>query len=310
MGETDEDATHLARTGWIQKSQGQARVQGRSDTTLVAAYGQSFSINVALELGKLDPALHPRVHGAPSAPLNHTFAAYLADRQQHEAKFIIIGILASSLYGLETMAHMTWHTVGPAAYMYPRFVIQGDELEMIPPPVSSLEELREALADSRRWREIGEVLRSHDVFFSSWIFFDSMLDRSVLGRAARHAWAQRQQAALLSHYHRPDGFAPELAAAAQATLEAFADSIRADGRIPVVLLFNNYGYEDHLYRVMKPVLDQKQILYVSSHEFVDASDRGSFLSDGHFLPELDQAMARRLLEIVSSAQDGPRDRFR
>ena len=172
-----------------------------------------------------------------------------------------------------------------------------------------LAELREALADSRRWREIGEVFRAHDAFYSSWIFFDSLLDRSVLGRAARHAWAQRQQAALLSQYHRPDGFAPKLAAVAQATLEAFTDSIRADRRMPVVLLFNNYGYRDHLYRVMKAVLDQKQIVYVSSHEFADASDRGSFLPDGHFLPEVDQAMASRLLKIVSGAPDGSHGRL-
>jgi hypothetical protein len=82
----------------------------------------------------------------------------------------------------------------------------------------------------------------------------------------------------------------------------FAESARADGRLPIVLLMGDRGYGDYLYRALGPVLDAHQIAFISSHEIAPASDPRTFLPDGHFRKELDERLGTLFLERLHAAQ--------
>jgi len=52
---------------------------------------------------------------------------------------------------------------------------------------------------------------------------------------------------------------------AQALVSEFAARVRADGAIPYLRLFNDRGYDDHLYQLLKPVQVLDAISYYSTH---------------------------------------------
>lgn len=81
----------------------------------------------------------------------------------------------------------------------------------------------------------------------------------------------------------------------------FAEKARSNGVVPVVYIANSLGYADHLFRALEPTLSPEGIYSVSSHDFCSPSDSRCYLPDSHFLPEIDDAMARELVRVAYSA---------
>ncbi|MFI5306320.1 MAG: hypothetical protein ACHQ53_03145, partial [Polyangiales bacterium] len=268
---------------------------------LVAGYGQSFTGHILSAAAEMDPRIEPRLLGGPGAPLSHSFKLYEQDRHKHEASIVVLGVLASSLPMLMTLTTMTYAFEHPAPYTYPRYSMRHGRLDELDPHITSLTEFRSALADDARFRAFRAQLEAHDEAFDPWVFDAGPLDYSLIGRCMRRALGQRSQHRFLERFHTAGGFtnAGGLLDTADALLAEFARTARADGKQPFVLLFNDRGYRDDLYRALGPRLQAHGIEFLSSHELAPPSDARTFIPDGHFRPELDRALAAEFLRRLA-----------
>ena len=307
MGATDDTTAPIARAGWLdaRMGEGEAARPAPGKNLLVAIYGMSFAEHVGQAMTKLDPNITLRIVAGPSAPPNFSFAAYEADRGHHQANVAILGILASSVKGMGAMTGMTWGAEVPAPYTFPKYKLENGHLAAIQPEVSSLAELRTTLSQPQQRDAYVDQLRTNDQFFDSFVFDKNILDNSAIVRMIRRAWAKSHQDNITSQIHTPTGFNPnwEQAPVLKRMVEEFAASAKQDGKLPIVLLFNDQGYDDHLYRLLKPTLEQHQIPFVSSHEVAPATDRSNFVADGHFTPAVDQRLAAKVLAVIERASE-------
>jgi hypothetical protein len=299
VGSTDEEAHPLVLAGWFDHWEGRP-TRPEHDGPLVAVYGMSFSVRVAKALKKLAPAVTLRLIGGPSAPLSHSYTAYQRDRSQHQAEVVVLGILASALVRMNSITHMTANFELPAPHMYPRYSWDGEALRSIEPPIGSLEELRRVLENPSEWDSVVDEIAKHDVFFSSFVFNGNFTDSSVILRLVRRAWGQRNFHRVVRHFHDESGFqnTEGLVSTAEALVRNFAEAVRADERLPIVVLFNDRGYEDHLYRALEPVLRDGKIPYVSTHSIAPAKDLRNFVPDGHFTRQAELRIAQELLTVL------------
>ncbi len=299
IGATDEKSALLALPGWfdsptLQKPNLPVRHSEQQDL-LIASYGMSFSNRVTDQLEKLDPKIGVRSLGGPAAPPNHSFATYQADRGRHEAEVVSLAVLASSVKAMRTLSGMTWQFESPAPYTYPRYFLNQGKLQAITPVIQSLDGFRTALRDREQWKLFTDQLRSHDAFYSDFLMHRNALDRSVLIRLLRRAWAQRHQS------RSPDAvFNAEDVAILQAIVRDFALSVKQDGKFPIVLLFNDRGYQDDLFQALKPTLEADSIAYVSSHTISPATKLENFEVDGHFVPSVDRQIAQEMLKLINA----------
>jgi hypothetical protein len=299
--ETDADSGPLARSGWVTDDFDQPVRAADPQGTLVAVYGQSMSHRVAGKLKEIDPSIELRLLGGPGAPLGHSFELYRRDRGRHEADVIVLGVVASGLHYLSSLTTMTWAFEVPAPYTYPRWVVEEGRLSAIEPLVDSLDGLRRAMRDPALWADFLGQLREHDQAFDASIFEADLADRSAVLRCIRRSLGQRHQDRILERYRSRTGFedVDQVLTVARALLTEFGRSVRADGKVPVVLLFHDRGTADHLHAAVADRLVAEGIPFLSSHEIARADDPANFLSDGHLRRDIDAALARRLLELVA-----------
>ena len=90
---------------------------------------------------------------------------------------------------------------------------------------------------------------------------------------------------------------------AQRLVAEIVASARADGAIPYLILFNDRGYEDHLYQALNPALAGNDIPYYSTHRNFLAANLANFLSDGHFKPEINIEMAKEIYQQLTKLVD-------
>src|SRR5512135_513845 len=258
IGPADTMTAPLAKAGWIDPGPGpEAPAQpGPGHDLLVAVYGMSFSNQVAQAMAMLDPRIDLRLVAGPAAPANHSFAAYLADRDRHEAQVVILGLLASSVKALASTSGMNWRFEGPAPYCYPRLIPVGNELQASWPGPRSLDQFRACLRDPDRWAAFVGQMRRQDEFFDPLLFEENVLDASALVRLVRRAWAAQHLRRVERRFHTSEGFVADSTALSslRAIVKQFAATARRDGRLPIVLLFNDRGYGDHLDRALRPIL--------------------------------------------------------
>jgi hypothetical protein len=304
IGPTDESSAAIAQAGWLDPENWRksnlpvSRAPGKD--LLIAIYGMSFSNNVGAAMAEMNSRLAIRGIGGPAAPPNHSFAAYTLDRGRHQADVVILGILASSVKALRTMNGMTWQFEAPAPYTYPRYFVEAGKLKAIWPNILSLAQLRAAFQNRQQWDTYITQLREYDQFFNSFLFQRNLLDNSVIVRLIRRAWAQRHQMMMTNQSHGPTGFNPELEIPLlRAIVADFAATVKSDGKMPIVLLFNDQGYQDHLFQALKPTLENALIPYVSTHNIAPATDIRNFVGDGHFTPSANKLIAKAVLKLLN-----------
>jgi hypothetical protein len=301
VGPTDETSGPLATAGWIDDDviAEQPQRAERSDGLLVSVYGMSFSSQVATAMAELDSRITPRLFAGPSAPANHSFAFYQRDRGGN-ARVVILGILASSVVGLATDNGMTWRFEGPAPFTYPRFRATPAGLEGRWPTVRTLGQMRAALGDREAWEELVAGIRVDDDVYDPFLFNENALDRSAMVRLGRRAWGQRvvgQARRRLRNSAGFDGDSGEIRAL-RAILAAFADEVRKDGKLPMVLLLHDPDYRDHLFQAVKLTIEEKSIPSVSTHAICPTTDPRHFVADGHFTPAANRLIARAVLDEI------------
>jgi len=302
VGPDDASSAPIARAGWLRNPEFAAELKQptQPDHLLIAAYGQSFTKHVIEGASRLDPRIETRLLAGPAAPLSHSYALYESDRHSHQAQVVVIGILASALPQLATLTPMTWGFEAPTPYMYPRYRVVGGRLEGRAPPLQTLEDLRATLADPTRLAALRDLLATEDAAFDPVTFGEDLFDHLTLGRMVRRALGHRHQVSFTARYHDESGFKNRdgMLDVARALVQELGRTAAADGRVPIVLLFDDRGYPGHLHAALARTLDEAHIAYVSSHTVAPASDLNNFVPNGHFTPEVDERITRLFLERV------------
>ncbi|HEY9607836.1 hypothetical protein [Allocoleopsis sp.] len=303
LGPTDEASSPIAQAGWLDPELWKklkapvSRPPGKE--LLIAIYGMSFSNHVGTAMEAMDSRIAIRAIAGPAAPPNYSFAAYNLDRGRHQADIVILGLLASSVKAIRTLNGMTWQFEGPAPYTYPRYVLEDGKLKAIWPNSLSLAQFRAAFGNKQQWDALLTQMREHDQFFNAFLFKHNWLDNSVIVRMIRRAWAQRHQMMISNQIHSSAGFNAELdIPVLRAIITDFAATAKGDGKLPIVLVLNDRGYEDHLFQALKPTLESASIPYVSTHNIAPATDVRNFVPDGHFTESANQLIAKAMLKLI------------
>lgn len=310
IGPTDESSAPIAHAGWLDpqfwKKSHIPTSRAPGENLFVAIYGMSFSIYVGEAMKEMDAKIGLRLIAGPGAPPNYAFTAYNLDRGSHEADVVILAILASSVKALRTTSGLTWFFEAPAPYTYPRYLVEDGKLKAIWSKIQSLAQFRAVMQDQQKWDAFVTQIRENDQFFNSFLFKRNWLDNSAIVRLIRRAYGQRHQAMITNKIHNSAGFNSEIdIPVLSAMVTDFATTARSDGKLPIVLLFSDRGYEDHLFKALSPTLENASIPYVSTHNIASATDIRNFVADGHFTESANKLIAKALLKFINQHFDRP-----
>ena len=301
----DQDAT-IAKVGWLAR-------ECDKDTPVPPGklvfdiYGMSFSNQVADQMTRLDRGLAVQSFAGPGAPPNHSYACFIrrVETKRARAPFQILGVLASSVPRLETISGLTTSFEAPEPFTYPRYALDRDgHLVAYSPSIETQNELRAALSDPAKWRVFVNELAAHDAFYAPHVFKADIFDHSVLARMVRRAWGQRFSRDRTAALRAEDSYsgAPDIAPVLRAMLVDFADKARAAGEHPIVILFEDRGYGGTLDPIAEPVLLAHHIDFVATSAIAPTNDTANFLADGHFVPAVNEKIARAVLDLMHRAR--------
>ena len=300
VGTDDTNAANITKAGWFLSDNKLVEENSRRQ---IYIYGMSFSNHIGEIISQQDKTFDVKMFAGPGAPLNHSYTYYQRHRPHQKGDIVILGILASSIPRMNTLTHMTKSFESPAAHFYPRYRLDmNDKLIKKQISIDSLSELRLAMYDETRWREVKKILEQEDSFYDPIIFSRNVTDKSAYARLLKRAWAQKHTLEIIQHYHYKNGFknTDRLIDVSQRLVSDFAKQVRKDGAIPFVILFNNRDFGDHLYVMLKPTLELNSIPYYSTHRDFPAEDLSNFIPDGHFTPAVDDKIAQSILKAISS----------
>lgn len=302
VGDTNADTASVSLAGWMDDDKIRPTVTDKEDGLLVAVYGQSFAQHACNTWATINDKLTMRMILGPGAPLNHSLSLYLNDRDKHQAKVCVLGVLASSLPYLDTIAGMTWSFERPYTFMYPRYTFTDGKLQVVDPTIHSMAQFRQTFNDPLAWSKLLSHVREHDAFFDPVTFDACITDHSVIARMLRRAWGQRHMQTMQAYYHGKDGFneQTDIVQTAQFLVADWAKKVREDRRLPIVYVINDRGYSDHLFKVLSPTLEAEHIPYVSTHDYAPDSDLSNFQSDGHFTHAVDEITAQKFQDILQT----------
>ncbi|GBF80746.1 hypothetical protein [Aphanothece sacrum] len=303
IGPTDQTSSPLSRAGWLNSDERKTlpTQPDSGSTLLLATYGMSFSSQVSEAVKEIDPHVSLRLIAGPTAPPNFSFTAYNLDRKKHNADVVILGVLASSLSGMDAITGMNWNPDVPPSYTFPKYYIKDGNLKSISPEINSLEELRKALKDKQKWQKFVAQMSTYDRFFNSFIFTHNVLDHSSMIRLIRRGWQQKHIESITNKIHTAKGFNPkwDQIPVLKAIIKEFTNTAKADGRVPIVLLLNDQKYDDHLFKILQTTLEENNIIYVSSHKIAPATNLKNFVGDGHFTKEANLKIAQEVLNVIN-----------
>jgi hypothetical protein len=309
VDEPDRPADSILYAGWLGLSP-EGEVPGPVD---VAVYGNSYAGRLRNALQEARPDLRVHAGLGPGAPVTHAYAGYERDREQRPSDVVVLGLAASYQAALLSMTPDTMGTDHVKPYSFPRYGVREGQLELLARPLfSSYEELIAGLRDPVRWQAYLDLLEKYDGAFDRFLYQRDLLDQSVMGRMLRRARQKSHRTGLHEEVYGPDGFDPthEGARILQALLVAFADHVRSDGGTPVVMLFSDAGYENHLFELVEQTLRENQIPVVNSFDLCPASDLDNIDPDGvHFTRECDRRFADAVLEVVARLRTDAEARY-
>jgi hypothetical protein len=277
----------------------------------ISFYGMSFTNNLAEEIRRMDPNLDVHTFGGPAAPPNHVFANFERRRSTDSSSTVILGILASSTYGMTTMTGASMNFEGAAPFTYPRFRLPAGshnpaDLTEIDPVLPDAESMRKALQDPVMWEKFSRQLREQDRFYSLLVFETNLLDRSALFRGLRRGYASgRQRDEIASLHGRPGevfGNDEESRIVLAELVRRMAADSRSDGRRMILVLLHDRGFTEGLHRVLAKTIEQNQIECLSSETVINSSDALNFQDDGHYSIAANRRLAEALLSLIKQPQ--------
>jgi hypothetical protein len=311
VGPTDETSAPIVEAGWLDKAVRRPDIPDRPKQAgglLITVYGMSYTNQLCDAMVELDPTLTlRRIHG-PGSPASHSYAAYTMDRGG-QSDIVILGVLGSSVMGIATNTYMTWRFEGPAPYTYPRYTLDGSNLEARWPMVRTLGQMRQTLADPALWAQYVAQIRAEDDFYDTFVFNLNLTDSSALVRLFRRAWAQRHERLVADRFRTSAGFVQDsdVIRTLNALVASFAETARRDGKLPLVVLFQDRDYKDQVYRALAQTLHDKSIPFVSTHTICPTTNPQCFVADNHFTKDANRMIARAVLDTIH--RNRPRSRL-
>ena len=306
VGSTTENSDLIVASGWIDPESWQdlPQVAQDDDDLLLVNYGMSFSDYVSQAVATIDSRITVRSIGGPSAPPNHSFAAFKADSAGREnADVVMIGILASTVKRMSSMSGTNWTYEVPNPYMYPYYSVnQENELTVVEPAISTADDFVEAF--NRRdeiWQRSRVQLAKYDKVFDPFVYQANWTDRSAIVRLIRRGWAERARSlGEQDLFDAQEGFNLEASEiiTLKALLQAFSSEVRSAEQVPVILLINDQGYDAKLYEVLASHVESLDALIFSTHEVAPANDPKNFIVDGHFTDEANERIAAALQKQI------------
>jgi hypothetical protein len=302
VGTDDARSAPIVLAGWIDRECIRPPRAAPPGGVGVTVYGMSFTQHVAGAMHVLDPRIRPTNYAGPGAPLSHSVACADAVREagRDPNRIRVVGVLGSSLDRLLTLGGLTTSFEAPMPFTFPRYRLAAEgNLTVEQPLIHGPEGLRDPKQREAYFRQ----LAAGDLFYDRWQMEADPVDYSVVGRMLRRAWAQSEAQRRLTRNVLPDGrhLAPEVAEIAGRLLLRFAQSARSEGAMPIVLLLaDQTGAPDMLDRSLAPLLEKHRIAFVSSRAIAPNDDPGNFTADGHFTPDIDRRLARRVLQLIAA----------
>ena len=276
----------------------------KSSASIVTFYGPSHAVNLANALGRTSDRFSPRIVSAPGATSNWAYGAYLRDRGGSKSRAVVLAFASLNFAMISSFSPMIWIPDSPIPYTADRFYLEGDHLRVIHAPYASFDQYVKMFYNPAAWSAALKVFARNDSFYDSFVMRANILDYSSLWRLFRRGYSQnlirdRQKSALDQSGFRSDS---EQVRVARAIIHEFAMQARSDGMVPVIFIFNNFGYPDNLFRALRPVLDADNIPYLSSDTIASPHDSRGYLPDGHFTDEEDNRLAAALVEVIENGR--------
>lgn len=302
LGTTKENSAPIAQAGWLNPQRWE-KLPSKTiskNKILIAIYGMSFAEHVGNAMEEIEPRFTLRKVSGPAAPPNHSFAAYSLDRGNHDGDIVIWGISASSVKGLNAMSGMTLGAEVPAPFTFPKYYLQNNQLKAIWPTIDSFDDLLIAKQNSSRWQSFVGQLKTYDNYYNLLSFEQNFLDNSATFRMIRRAWTQNYKGQQLNKIHTSEGFKTqwEGIAVLNQMIKEFAETTKSDNKLPIILVINDMGYDEHLFNAINSTLEENSILYVSTHDIAPATDLMNFLPDGHFTKEANTKIAQEVINLI------------
>jgi hypothetical protein len=293
----DLPANSVFYAGWLDPSTWPP--EGESND--VAVYGMSYAGNLASALRRAAPELDVRMIGGPGAPLSHSYAAYGMDAGRRTTKVVVITLLSRGMQDMAGLTHDTAYNDHSQPATWPVYQLTDAGVEVKAwPVVNSASALRHAVTEDRAlWDRHVDLLDEADANFSRFLYSAHWTEQLVLGRVLRRAWAKAEEREWNQSLVQADGYFDPDAPACKVTrevLRAFIADVRRNGERPIVVLFSEQGTGDSLWQLVGGVLDDTQVPYLTTEDFCD-SKVGNHYANLHFVPQCDDLMASRFLEV-------------
>lgn len=302
----DEKSGPIVIAGWIDSSCHRT-IPKVAGTLGISIFGNSFSGQLSASLKKLDPDVSLEEYLGPGAPPSHSYACFVKESSfggdPHNIQ--IIGITASSLPRMEQIWGVTTSFEYPQPFTFPRYRLGPDgSLISHEPSVRSSDDLRRILSDQARWDEWLAELKANDYFYVHELTVEDPADRSLIGRMVRRGFGQYVDRNRMAKLRGQDGkfVAPDIVNVLPKLIGNFAQLARQSGKRPIVVLFEEYGYDGVLMPLLGPELAHDRIEYIYSGDIVPANDLRNYASDGHFSPEANAKIATAVLKIIKNRQ--------
>ena len=293
----------ILTAGWLDERllQQLPRAPEPGTDLLVAAYGQSFTMNAVNGAASIDKGMTLRPIGGPGAPASHSYWAYRMDAPLRKADVVVFGVLSSTVGQLASTSGLIWMFENPAPFTFPRYrVVAGRLVEELPLIRSEAEFRADFGARSPKWQDFKRQLATSDKGYDAFTFSESFTDASTVARLIRRGWVAHRQSYDDGVYTPERGFdadSDELQTLKQ-LLREMDKSTRSRGERLIVLLLHTRGYADRLHAALKETLDSAHIEYLSTHALFSANDPSNFLPDGHYVPSANDALSRALQHLV------------
>jgi len=207
----------------------------------VAAFGDSFTFAGEVTDEEAWPArmeqgwnVEVLNYGVGAYGPDQVYLRYLAEGEQMKPDIVLVGFI--SLMATRVVSrYRGFQTPLDGPWFKPRFVLDGDDLRLVPPPVASREDALRLIENPDLTRRIGEL----DHWYVPAIYEHALYDRSATYRLATHVLAGAHR-----RYLHPDRIykGPHLNPSAEAyqilvrLYRKFGEAIRANGAEPVVMM--------------------------------------------------------------------------
>ena len=253
---------------------------------VIRSYGMSFVNNIISAALEQMPDVAWDNHAGPGAPPNFTYAVFQEDRaNRRPGDIVVLGVLSSAIPAMAALSNRTFSFEQPAPFTYPVYWPSDTGLRRVEPLVNSAEAQR-ALSGTPAARAWADQLATEDAFYSPVTFGATRLDVSPFARLVRRSLARRHvtrtSADILTSNDYP------YAEILRRMIVDFAQTARADGQIPLVLLIQSRDSADvDVAGLVRPVLEREGVAYLATVDHFDPKDPSGFVSDGHYTPEVD-----------------------